>query len=85
VPATPFVGKSRSITSSDEPDVITSQGDITPRHQAQRVVDEDRFGPFSGRMRQSLINTRWPLHQQAVTIHGGDFAAVSAVNLALLP
>jgi NAD(P)-dependent dehydrogenase (short-subunit alcohol dehydrogenase family) len=47
------VGTSRSISSRDEPDVLTVQGDITQAETAQRVVDETitRFGRID-----SLIN-----------------------------
>jgi len=74
------VGTSRSITSSDEPDVITVQGDITQVDTAQRVVDETigRFGRIDSLINNAGLFISKPFDEYTAD----DFAAVTAVNLA---
>jgi NAD(P)-dependent dehydrogenase (short-subunit alcohol dehydrogenase family) len=74
------VGTSRSITSSDEPDFITVQGDITQVETAQRVVDETigRFGRIDSLINNAGLFISKPFDEYTAD----DFAAVTAVNLA---
>jgi NAD(P)-dependent dehydrogenase (short-subunit alcohol dehydrogenase family) len=74
------VGTSRSITSSDEPDFITVQGDITQVDTAQRVVDQTigRFGRIDSLINNAGLFIGKPFDEYTVD----DFAAVTAVNLA---
>ncbi|HEY3669546.1 MAG TPA: SDR family oxidoreductase [Acidimicrobiia bacterium] len=74
------VGTSRSITSSDEPDFITVQGDITQVETAQRVVDETigRFGRIDSLINNAGLFISKPFDEYTAA----DFAAVTAVNLA---
>jgi NAD(P)-dependent dehydrogenase (short-subunit alcohol dehydrogenase family) len=74
------VGTSRSITSSDEPDFITVQGDITQVDTAQRVVDQTigRFGRIDSLINNAGLFIGKPFDEYTAD----DFAAVTAVNLA---
>jgi NAD(P)-dependent dehydrogenase (short-subunit alcohol dehydrogenase family) len=74
------VGTSRSIASSDEPDFLTVQGDITQAETAQRVVDEatGRFGRVDSLINNAGLFIGKPFDEYTPE----DFAAVTAVNLA---
>jgi NAD(P)-dependent dehydrogenase (short-subunit alcohol dehydrogenase family) len=74
------VGTSRSMPSSDDPDVLTVNGDITRAETAERVVGQalDRFGRID-----SLINMAGMYIGKPFTEYTpDDFAAITAVNLA---
>jgi NAD(P)-dependent dehydrogenase (short-subunit alcohol dehydrogenase family) len=73
------VATSRSITASDEPDLLTVSGDITEVATAERVVEEalERFGRID-----SLVNNAGIFIGKPFTEYTpDDFAAVTAVNL----
>ena len=73
------VATSRSITASDEPDLLTVSGDITEVATAARVVEEalERFGRID-----SLVNNAGIFIGKPFTEYTpDDFAAVTAVNL----
>jgi NAD(P)-dependent dehydrogenase (short-subunit alcohol dehydrogenase family) len=73
------VATSRSITASDEPDLLTVAGDITEVATAERVVEEalERFGRID-----SLVNNAGIFIGKPFTEYTpDDFAAVTAVNL----
>jgi NAD(P)-dependent dehydrogenase (short-subunit alcohol dehydrogenase family) len=73
------VATSRSITASDEPDLLTEAGDITEVATAERVVEEalERFGRID-----SLVNNAGIFIGKPFTEYTpDDFAAVTAVNL----
>jgi NAD(P)-dependent dehydrogenase (short-subunit alcohol dehydrogenase family) len=73
------VGTSRSIASSDLPDVLTVQGDISEAETAQRVVREavTRFGRID-----SLINNAGIFVSKPFTDYTReDYLAITAVNL----
>jgi len=74
------VGTSRSISSSDEPGLLTVQGDITQVDTAQRVVDEatERFGRIDSLINNAGLFIGKPFDEYTPN----DFAAVTAVNLA---
>jgi NAD(P)-dependent dehydrogenase (short-subunit alcohol dehydrogenase family) len=74
------VGTSRSISSSDEPDFVTVQGDIAQTDTAQRVVDEatGRFGRIDSLINNAGLFIGKPFDEYTPD----DFAAVTAVNLA---
>jgi NAD(P)-dependent dehydrogenase (short-subunit alcohol dehydrogenase family) len=74
------VATSRSIRPAAEPDLLTVQGDIAEAETARRVVDEalDRFGRID-----SLINNAGIYIGKPFTDYTpGDYAAITAVNLA---
>ena len=74
------VATSRSIRSAAEPDLLTVQGDIAEAETARRVVDQalDRFGRID-----SLINNAGIYIGKPYTDYTpGDYAAITAVNLA---
>ena len=74
------VATSRSIRPSDEPDLLTVQGDIAKAETAQRVVEQalDRFGRTD-----SLINNAGIFIGKPFTEYTpDDYALVTAVNLA---
>src|SRR5471030_924103 len=73
------VGTARSIPSSEEPDILTVQGDIAEAGTAQRVVEQalDRFGRID-----SLINNAGIFIGKSFTEYTpDDYAAITAVNL----
>jgi len=73
------VATSLSISSADESDFLTVQGDITDAETAQRVVDQalDRFGRID-----SLINNAGIYIGKPFTDYTfDDYAAITAVNL----
>jgi NAD(P)-dependent dehydrogenase (short-subunit alcohol dehydrogenase family) len=74
------VGTSRSISSRDEPDLLTVRGDITQLDTAQRVVDEAtaRFGRIDSLVNNAGLFIGKPFDEYTPD----DFAAVTAVNLA---
>jgi len=74
------VATSRSIAPTDDPDLVTVQGDITEVAAARRVVEQtiDRFGRID-----SLINNAGVYIGKPFTDYTlDDYAAISAVNLA---
>ena len=74
------VATSRSIRSAAEPDLLAVQGDIAEAETARRVVDQalDRFGRID-----SLINNAGIYIGKPFTDYTpGDYAAITAVNLA---
>jgi NAD(P)-dependent dehydrogenase (short-subunit alcohol dehydrogenase family) len=74
------VATSRSIPTSDEPDLLTVQGDITDAETSRRVVERalERFGRID-----SLINNAGVYIGKPFTDYTmDDFAAITAVNLA---
>jgi NAD(P)-dependent dehydrogenase (short-subunit alcohol dehydrogenase family) len=73
------VGTARSISSRDEPDFVTVEGDIAEPGTAHRVVEEtmDRFGRID-----SLINNAGIAIGKAFTDYTlEDYGAITAVNL----
>jgi NAD(P)-dependent dehydrogenase (short-subunit alcohol dehydrogenase family) len=74
------VGTSRSIASSDEPDFLTVQGDITQAETAQRLVGEatGRFGRIDSLINNAGLFLGKPFDEYTPE----DCAAVTAVNLA---
>jgi NAD(P)-dependent dehydrogenase (short-subunit alcohol dehydrogenase family) len=73
------VGTSRSMPSSDEPDFLAVEGDITQAETAERVVAQalDRFGRID-----TLINNAGVYIGKPFTDYTpADFAAITAVNL----
>jgi NAD(P)-dependent dehydrogenase (short-subunit alcohol dehydrogenase family) len=73
------VGTARSISSSDEPDFVTVEGDIAQVDTAQRIVELtlDRFGRID-----SLVNNAGVAIGKAFTDYTlDDYAAITAVNL----
>jgi NAD(P)-dependent dehydrogenase (short-subunit alcohol dehydrogenase family) len=73
------VATSRSIHASEEPDMLTVQGDIGEVETAQRVVEQalDRFGRID-----SLINNAGVFIGKPFTEYTpDDYAAITAVNL----
>jgi NAD(P)-dependent dehydrogenase (short-subunit alcohol dehydrogenase family) len=73
------VGTSLSMPTSDDPDVLTVQGDITQAETAQRVVEQalDRFGRID-----SLINMAGIFIGKLFTEYTvDDYSAITAVNL----
>jgi len=74
------VATSRSIPASDEPDVLSVEGDITEAETAQRVVAEalGRFGRID-----SLINNAGLFVGKPFTDYTAeDYVALTSVNLA---
>ena len=74
------VGTSRSIRASGDSDYVTVPGDIAEPETAQRVVEQalERFGRID-----SLINNAGIFIGKPFTEYTpGDFAAITAVNLA---
>jgi NAD(P)-dependent dehydrogenase (short-subunit alcohol dehydrogenase family) len=74
------VGTARSIPASDDPDLLTVEGDITEAETARRVVEQalDRFGRID-----SLINNAGIFIGQPFTDYTlDDYAAITTVNLA---
>jgi NAD(P)-dependent dehydrogenase (short-subunit alcohol dehydrogenase family) len=74
------VATSRSIATSDAPDLLTVQGDITDAETSRRVVERalERFGRID-----SLINNAGVYTAKRFTDYtSDDFAAITAVNLA---
>jgi NAD(P)-dependent dehydrogenase (short-subunit alcohol dehydrogenase family) len=70
---------SRSIESSDEPDLLTVRGDIAEVETAQRVVDQalDRFGRIDSLVNNAGIFIGKPFTEYTPE----DLAAITAVNL----
>jgi NAD(P)-dependent dehydrogenase (short-subunit alcohol dehydrogenase family) len=74
------VGTARSIPASDDPDLLTVEGDITEAETARRVVEQalDRFGRID-----SLINNAGIFIGKPFTDYTlDDYAAITTVNLA---
>ncbi len=74
------VGTSLSMPTSDAPDLLSVQGDITQAETAQRVVEQalDRFGRID-----SLINMAGIFIGKLFTEYTvDDYSAITAVNLA---
>jgi NAD(P)-dependent dehydrogenase (short-subunit alcohol dehydrogenase family) len=74
------VGTARAMASSEDPDFVTVEGDITEADTSQRVVDQalDRFGRID-----SLINNAGISIAKAFTDYTlDDYAAITGVNLA---
>ena len=74
------VATSRSISSSDEADIVTVRGDIAEAATAQRVVEQalDRFGRID-----TLVNNAGTFIGKSFTDYTpDDYAAITAVNLA---
>jgi NAD(P)-dependent dehydrogenase (short-subunit alcohol dehydrogenase family) len=74
------VATSRSIPASDDPDLLTVQGDITDAETSRRVVEQalERFGRID-----SLINNAGVYIGKPFTDYtNDDYAAITAVNLA---
>jgi NAD(P)-dependent dehydrogenase (short-subunit alcohol dehydrogenase family) len=74
------VGTARSIPASDDPDLLTVEGDITEAETARRVVEQalDRFGRID-----SLINNAGIFIGRPFTDYTlDDYAAITTVNLA---
>jgi NAD(P)-dependent dehydrogenase (short-subunit alcohol dehydrogenase family) len=74
------VGTSRSIRSSDDPDFLTVQGDITDVETAQRVVELTlgRYGRIDSLINNAGIFIGKPFTEYTLE----DYAATTAVNLA---
>lgn len=74
------VATSRSISPSDEPDVLTVRGDLADVDTAQRVVDGalDRFGRIDSLVNNAGVFISKPFTDYTVD----DYATVTAVNLA---
>jgi len=74
------VGTSRSMPSSDDPDFLTVNGDITRAETAERVVGQalDRFGQIDSLINMAGIYIGKPFTEYTPD----DFAAITAVNLA---
>jgi NAD(P)-dependent dehydrogenase (short-subunit alcohol dehydrogenase family) len=73
------VGTSRSIRPSDEPDLLTVQGDIAAPGTAQRVVEQalDRYGRID-----TLVNNAGVFIAKPFTDYTtDDYATVTSVNL----
>jgi NAD(P)-dependent dehydrogenase (short-subunit alcohol dehydrogenase family) len=73
------VGTSRSMPTSEAPDLLAVRGDITQAETAQRVVEQtlDRFGRID-----SLINMAGIFIGKPFTEYtGDDYSAITAVNL----
>ena len=74
------VATSRSVPASDDPDLLTVDGDITDAETSRRVVEEalERFGRID-----TLINNAGVYIGKPFTDYtSDDFDAVTAVNLA---
>src|SRR5437660_4764980 len=74
------VGNSRSISSVEESDYLTVEGDIADAEVAQRAVDRalDQFGRID-----SLVNNAGIFLARPFTDYTADeYAAITAVNLA---
>ena len=74
------VATSRSITSSDDPDVLTIEGDIAEVETGQRVVDQAvrRFGRVDTLINNAGIFIGKPFTDYTLD----DYLAITAVNLA---
>jgi NAD(P)-dependent dehydrogenase (short-subunit alcohol dehydrogenase family) len=74
------VATSRSIPTSDEPDLLTVQADITEAETAERVVEQalGRFGRIDSLINNAGIHIDKPFTDYTVD----DYAAITAVNLA---
>jgi NAD(P)-dependent dehydrogenase (short-subunit alcohol dehydrogenase family) len=74
------VGVARSMPSSDEPDYLTIQADITETETARRVVDQalDRFGRVDTLVNNAGIYIGKPFTDYTLD----DYLAITAVNLA---
>ena len=74
------VGTSRSMPSSDDPDYLTVNGDITRAETAKRVVEQalDRFGRIDSLINMAGIYLGKPFTEYTPD----DFSAITAVNLA---
>jgi NAD(P)-dependent dehydrogenase (short-subunit alcohol dehydrogenase family) len=74
------VGTSRSIESSDEPDLLTVQGDIAEPETARRIVEQalDRFGRIDSLVNNAGVFIGKPFTEYTVD----DLVTVTAVNLA---
>ena len=73
------VATSLSIPASDEPELLTVQGDITEPDTAQRVVGQalDRFGRIDSLINNAGIYIGKPFTDYTVD----DYTAIAAVNL----
>ena len=73
------VGTSRSLSSSDEPDYVTVEGDITQGETARRVVEQslDRFGRIDSLVNMAGIFISKPFTDYTLD----DYLAITAVNL----
>jgi NAD(P)-dependent dehydrogenase (short-subunit alcohol dehydrogenase family) len=74
------VATARSIPSSDDPDLLTVEGDIVEAETAQRVVEQalDRFGRIDSLINNAGIFIGKPFTEYTLQ----DYAAMTAVNLA---
>ncbi len=73
------VATSRAIPASDEPDVLTVQGDITDVDTARRVVEQalDRFGRIDTLVNNAGIYIGKPFTDYTLD----DYVAITSVNL----
>jgi NAD(P)-dependent dehydrogenase (short-subunit alcohol dehydrogenase family) len=73
------VGTSRSLSSSDEPDYLPVEGDITQGETARRVVEQslDRFGRIDSLVNMAGIFISKPFTDYTLD----DYLAITAVNL----
>ena len=73
------VGTARSMPSSDDPDLLTVDGDVAQAQTAQRVVEQtlDRFGRIDSLVNMAGIFIGKPFTDYTVE----DYAAITAVNL----
>ena len=73
------VGTSRSLSSSDEPDYLAVEGDITQGETARRVVEQslDRFGRIDSLVNMAGIFISKPFTDYTLE----DYLAITAVNL----
>jgi NAD(P)-dependent dehydrogenase (short-subunit alcohol dehydrogenase family) len=73
------VGTSRSLSSSDEPDYLAVEGDITQGETARRVVEQslDRFGRIDSLVNMAGIFISKPFTDYTLD----DYLAITAVNL----
>jgi NAD(P)-dependent dehydrogenase (short-subunit alcohol dehydrogenase family) len=74
------VGTSRSIRASDEPDLLTVQGDIAEPETAVRVLEGalERFGRVDSLINNAGLFIGKPFTQYTLA----DYAAITSVNLA---
>jgi len=75
-----IVATSLSIADSDDPDVLTVQGDITDPDTGRRVVEQalERFGRVDSLVNNAGIYIEKPFTEYTLN----DYAAITSVNLA---